>query len=292
VTQHELSLTLVRQLGKPNYKLRTNRGRKEANNLSSEGQKRAGQPHGRDNESRTAETMLETTPANLFEATGLKKHFDDGDVEALRNLNLQVEECEFVAITGPSGCGKTTLLQLLGALDRPTAGRLLYRGTSIPDLPDPSAYRSREIGFIFQAFHLLPTFTALENVQIPMLETALSRSERKDRAMELLKSVGLEQRRTHFPSKLSGGERQRVAIARSLANNPSVLLADEPTGNLDSDNAALVLDLLTQIHQERGMTVVLVTHDSSVAQRASRIIHIIDGHVVSDRQTSIDNFCL
>jgi ABC-type lipoprotein export system ATPase subunit len=275
-----------------NYQLRTNRSRKEVNNRSSEGQEQAGQPHGWGDESRTAEATLENPPANLFEATELKKHFDDGDVEALRNLNLQVQESEFVAVTGPSGCGKTTLLQLLGALDRPTAGRLLYRGTSIPDLPDPSAYRSQEIGFIFQAFHLLPTFTALENVQIPMLETGLSRSERKDRAIELLKSVGLEQRRNHFPSKLSGGERQRVAIARSLANSPSVLLADEPTGNLDSDNTALVLDLLRQIHQEKGMTLVLVTHDSSVAQHASRIIHMIDGHVVSDRHASIDKFCL
>src|SRR5215469_18055326 len=131
---------------------------------------------------------------------------------------------EFLAITGPSGCGKTTLLQMLGALDRPTAGTLLYRGKSIPDLADPSNYRAREIGFIFQAFHLLPTFTALENVQMPMLETKMPSSKRRDRARDLLKSVGLERRLNHFPSKLSGGERQRVAIARSLANNPSVLL--------------------------------------------------------------------
>jgi ABC-type lipoprotein export system ATPase subunit len=256
------------------------------------GHKQAGQPNVCTRETDAAEAVLDTPSVNVFEAAGLKKHFDDGDVEALRNLNLQVQEGEFLAITGPSGCGKTTLLQLLGALAKPTAGRLLYRGSSIPDLPDPSAYRSKEIGFIFQAFHLLPTFTALENVQIPMLETGISRSERKNRAIELLKSVGLEQRRNHFPSKLSGGERQRVAIARSLANRPSVLLADEPTGNLDSDNAAHILDLLSQIHQEEGMTLVLVTHDSSVAQRASRIIHIIDGHLVSDRQTSVDEFCL
>jgi ABC-type lipoprotein export system ATPase subunit len=235
--------------------------------------------------SATVNTVLDSPPQNVYEAVGLKKDFDDGAVQALRSLDLQIPEGEFIAITGPSGCGKTTLLQLLGALDRPTAGTLLYRGISIPDLRDPSTYRSREIGFVFQSFHLLPTFTALENVQIPMLETRMPSSKRKERAGDLLKSLGLEQRQNHFPAKLSGGERQRVAIARSLANNPSVLLADEPTGNLDSDNAAMILDLLIKIQQERRMTLVLVTHDMSIAQRASRIIHMIDGHAVSDRQT-------
>ena len=185
----------------------------------------------------------------VFEAIGLKKEFDDGQVQALRGVDFRIAEGEFVAITGPSGCGKTTLLQMLGALDRPTAGTLRYRGNSIADLPDPAAYRAREIGFIFQAFHLLPTFTAVENVQIPMFETNRPRSERKNRAIELLKAVGLEHRLDHFPAKLSGGERQRVAIARSLANGPSVLLADEPTGNLDSENAQLILDLIVRLHQ-------------------------------------------
>lgn len=232
--------------------------------------------------------MLDAPTANVFEAVGLRKEYDDGTVQALRSLDLQIPEGEFIAITGPSGCGKTTLLQLLGALDRPTAGTLVFRGSSIPDLSDPSSYRSREIGFIFQAFHLLPTFTAIENVQIPMLETRMPSSKRKERAAELLKSVGLEHRLNHFPSKLSGGERQRVAIARSLANNPSVLLADEPTGNLDSDNAAMILELLERIQRERRMTLVLVTHDMSIAQRASRVIHMIDGHAVSDRLTSVN----
>jgi ABC-type lipoprotein export system ATPase subunit len=246
------------------------------------------QPSLRSNQAAAIDTVLDNpnnpTP-NVFEAVGLKKDFDDGAVQALRSLNLQIPAGEFIAITGPSGCGKTTLLQLLGALDRPSAGTLVFRGVSIPDLPDPAAYRSREIGFVFQSFHLLPTFTALENVQIPMLENRMSSAKRKDRARELLKSVGLECRLNHFPSKLSGGERQRVAIARSLANDPSVLLADEPTGNLDSDNAAMILDLLTQIQQEKRMTLVLVTHDDRVAHRAGRIIHMIDGHAVSDRQT-------
>jgi putative ABC transport system ATP-binding protein len=243
------------------------------------------QPSLRSNQSATTDTALESPVSNAFEAVGLKKDFDDGAVQALRSLDLQIPEVEFIAITGPSGCGKTTLLQLLGALDRPTAGTLVFRGVSIPDLPDPSAYRSREIGFVFQSFHLLPTFTALENVQIPMLEIRMPSAKRRDRARELLKSVGLERRLNHFPSKLSGGERQRVAIARSLANNPSVLLADEPTGNLDSDNAAMILDLLVKIQQEKRMTLVLVTHDDRVAHRAARIIHMIDGHAVSDRQT-------
>jgi putative ABC transport system ATP-binding protein len=218
----------------------------------------------------------------VFEASGLKKAFDDGQVQALRGVDFQITNGEFVAIIGPSGCGKTTLLQLLGALDRPSAGTLLYRGNSIPDLPDPPAYRAREIGFIFQAFHLLPTFTALENVQIPMLETALPASERKDRAEGLLKSVGLEQRRDHFPSKLSGGERQRVAIARSLANAPSVLLADEPTGNLDSENARIILELIIRIQKEQNMTLILVTHDLTIAAAASRTIHIKDGRIVKN----------
>jgi putative ABC transport system ATP-binding protein len=154
-------------------------------------------------------------------------------------------------------------------------------------MQDPSSYRAQEIGFIFQAFHLLPTFTALENVQIPMFESHLPRSERKDRAVTLLKSVGLGHRLNHFPSKLSGGERQRVAIARSLANGPSVLLADEPTGNLDSENAGLILDLIIRLHREQNMTLVLVTHDLSIAQRAPRTIQMKDGRIVSDRESTL-----
>lgn len=170
----------------------------------------------------------------VFAAEGLKKEFDDGQVQALRGVDFRIMQGEFVAVIGPSGCGKTTLLQMLGALDRPSAGTLFYRGGALGALRDPAEYRAREIGIIFQAFHLLPTFTALENVQIPMFETKRSAADRTARAVELLMAVGLEHRLHHLPSKLSGGERQRVAIARSLANGPSVLLADEPTGNLDS----------------------------------------------------------
>lgn len=222
---------------------------------------------------------------HVFAAVGLKKEFDDGRVLALRGVDFSITQGEFVAITGPSGCGKTTLLQMLGALDFPSAGTLHYRGNSIPGLPDPSAYRAREIGIIFQAFHLLPTFTAVENVQLPMFEADIPAAERKERAVSLLNSVGLEDRRDHFPAKLSGGERQRVAIARSLANRPSVLLADEPTGNLDSENAHLILDLIIRLHREQNMTLVLVTHDPSIAQRASRTIQMKDGRIVSDLAT-------
>jgi putative ABC transport system ATP-binding protein len=219
----------------------------------------------------------------LLEAKVLTREFDDGQVKALRGVDLSVEEGEFIAVAGPSGCGKSTLLQLLGALDRPTSGTLLYRGQSLPDLPNPAAYRAHEVGFIFQAFHLLPTFTAAENVQIPMFETDRSVSERRERAAELLKLVGLDHRLDHFPSKLSGGERQRVAIARSLANGPSLLLADEPTGNLDSENAHLVLDMIIRLQQEQGRTLVLVTHDPSIAARASRTLHMKDGRIVLDQ---------
>jgi ABC-type lipoprotein export system ATPase subunit len=226
-------------------------------------------------------TSPPASTSSLLEAKALTREFDEGQVKALRGVDFSINEGEFVAITGPSGCGKSTLLQLLGALDRPTSGTLLYRGRSLPDHPNPAAYRAREIGFIFQAFHLLPTFTAAENVQVPMFEIDRSLSERRERAFELLKLVGLEHRLDHFPSKLSGGERQRAAIARSLANGPSLLLADEPTGNLDSENAHSVLDLIIRLQQEQGRTMVLVTHDATIAERAGRILRMIDGRIVS-----------
>lgn len=222
----------------------------------------------------------------VFEATGLIKDYDGGQVHALRGVDFQIRDGEFVAIVGPSGSGKTTLLQMLGALDEPDSGTLTYRGKSIADLDDAAKYRAHEIGFIFQAFHLLSTFTAIENVQIPMFESDQSRSARLARAQDLLKAVGLEARVNHFPAKLSGGERQRVAIARSLANSPSVLLADEPTGNLDSANAVMILDLLINLHRERRMTLILITHDMTVAGRAARAIQMKDGRVVFDGEPS------
>lgn len=224
----------------------------------------------------------QTAAVPVFEAAGLQKEYDDGQVQALRGADFKIADGEFVAIIGPSGSGKTTLLQMLGTLDQPSAGTLKYRDQSLIDLSDQAAYRAHEIGFVFQSFHLLPTFTAIENVQIPMFENHKSSRERQTRALELLKSVGLEQRVHHYPSKLSGGERQRVAIARSLANSPSVLLADEPTGNLDSKSAGHVLDLLSSLHRDRRMTLILITHDMRVAARASRALQMMDGRIVFD----------
>jgi putative ABC transport system ATP-binding protein len=222
---------------------------------------------------------------HILEAQDLVKSFDDGRVQALRGVSFHVERGEFVAIMGPSGSGKTTLLHMLGALDRPSSGSLLYCGKSIPDLRNPAAYRACEVGFVFQAFHLLPAFTALENVQIPMFELGrLTSVQRWSRARALLQSVGMEHRLHHFPAKLSGGEKQRVAIARSLANGPAVLLADEPTGNLDSENSRLVMELLVQLHRREGMALVLVTHDHAVARHASRVVRMKDGRVVPARK--------
>lgn len=234
------------------------------------------------------ESSAASSASVIYEVSGLKKSYDDGRVQALRGVDFRIHQGEFVAITGPSGCGKTTLLQMLGALDLPGEGTLKYRGTSLRDFPDLSTYRAKEIGIIFQAFHLLPTFTAVENVQLPMFETDRPAGDRKDRAIELLKLVGLGHRIDHFPTKLSGGERQRVAIARSLANGPSVLLADEPTGNLDSENAHHILDLIIRLHGEQNMTLVLVTHDPSIAARATRVIHMMDGQIQSDSKASHD----
>lgn len=221
---------------------------------------------------------------SVFEARDLAREFDEGKIRALRGAAFSIKEGEFVAIMGPSGCGKSTLLQMLGGLDRPTSGDLRYRGKPLSEWTDLTSYRSHEIGFIFQSFHLLPTFTASENVQIPMFETSRSMAERKRRAIELLKLVGLKDRLNHYPLTLSGGERQRVAIARSLANGPSVLLADEPTGNLDSENTHLILDLLVRLHQEEGRTMVMVTHDPTVAARAARILKMKDGFLRADER--------
>ena len=222
----------------------------------------------------------------VYEAIGLKKSYDGGKVAALRGINLSIKAGEFVAIVGPSGCGKSTLLQMLGSLDTPAEGVLNYRGKPLPATADAAGYRSHEIGFVFQSFQLLPTFNAVENVQIPMFEGQLSRAQRMERAVKLLESVGLGHRLKHYPSELSGGERQRVAIARGLANQPSVVLADEPTGNLDSDSSKQIMELLLQLHRDLGMTLILVTHDLAVAQLASRTVRLKDGLVVSDEASS------
>jgi ABC-type lipoprotein export system ATPase subunit/pimeloyl-ACP methyl ester carboxylesterase len=218
----------------------------------------------------------------FIEVRNLRREFDDGSVKALRGADFVIQKGEFVAIAGPSGSGKSTLLQLLGGLDVPTGGEVLFNGQSLSGVRDLSAFRARTIGFVFQSFHLLPTLNAAENVQVPMFEMPWPVKERQRRAGELLQAVGLAERIDHLPAKLSGGERQRVAIARSLANKPDLLLADEPTGNLDSDSARLVMDLLKQIHSQTGMTIIVVTHDPNVAAYAHRTLHMIDGRIVSD----------
>ena len=211
---------------------------------------------------------------------GVEREFDGGQVRALRGLDLEIGEGETVAVVGPSGCGKSTLLQILGALDRPTRGEVFFGDRALSGIRDLAAFRAREIGFVFQSFHLIPTLTAVENVQVPMLECGGTRESRRKRAEALLASVGLEARANHRPSKLSGGERQRVAVARSLANGPRLLLADEPTGNLDSANAARIMDLLLEAQRRHGTALVLVTHDMAVAARVGRVVRMLDGRVV------------
>ncbi|MBE3133846.1 MAG: ABC transporter ATP-binding protein, partial [Acidobacteria bacterium] len=201
----------------------------------------------------------------------------------LRGVSFAVTAGEFVSVMGPSGSGKSTLLHLIGALDTPSAGDIWFLGQNLRTMRDLAAFRARKIGFVFQAFHLLPTLTAIENVQVPMFEMGWPRRERRRRAAELLESVGLGHRLHHRPSTLSGGERQRVAIARSLANGPAVLLADEPTGNLDSASAGVVIDLLRAIHRDRRMTIIVVTHDPNVAAAAERTVQMRDGQIVEDR---------
>ncbi len=218
----------------------------------------------------------------LIEAENLRKVYPDGKVNALNGVNLHIPVGQYVAIMGPSGSGKSTLLSCLGALDLPSDGRVVFQGESLAEIRDLDAFRSSQIGFVFQSFYLLPTLTALENVQIPMFEGPLSASERAKKAAELLEAVGMDHRARHLPMQLSVGERQRIAIARSLANDPALLLMDEPTGNLDSKTTAEILDLFDRLHADRGMTLISVTHSEDVGQRAERLIRFLDGQVVED----------
>jgi putative ABC transport system ATP-binding protein len=215
----------------------------------------------------------------MLQIVDVTRIYDDGHVCALTNVSLVIHCGEYLAIMGPSGSGKSTLLNLLGALDQPTNGEILFQGASLRALRDLDNFRASTVGFVFQSFYLLPTLTALENVQIPMFETSLDSRRRARQAAELLKLVGMTSRANHLPKQLSVGERQRVAIARALANGPKLLLADEPTGNLDSASGSIVLDLFDCLHRERGLTLVVITHDPQVAARAQRTIWIRDGQL-------------
>lgn len=223
--------------------------------------------------------------ATIVEAVELKKTYMLGKVpvEALRGVNLKVEEGEFLSVLGPSGSGKSTLLNLIGALDKPTDGKLLIENVDISTLNDGQlADLRRKIGFVFQFFNLIPRFTARQNVELPMAIAGLSVEERRKRAEELLEIVGLRERMNHKPTELSGGEQQRVAIARALANNPRFLLMDEPTGNIDSKNAYEIIQLVKGLNEEKGVTIIMVTHDQRLAAEAKRTVHMLDGLIVKD----------
>jgi len=219
--------------------------------------------------------------ADLVAVRGLTKVYDRGTVQALRGVDFVVHPGEVVAIIGPSGSGKSTLLNLLGGLDRPTSGELLFDGVPLAAGRDTDRFRATRVGFVFQTFQLLPTLTAVQNVQIPMFEVERAPGRRRAKAEALLRLVGLPHRMRHLPAQLSVGERQRVAIARALANDPALILADEPTGSLDSRAAAEVTELLGTVNRQRGTTIVIITHDPDVAASAHRVIQMRDGRIVA-----------
>ncbi len=227
---------------------------------------------------------MTVTPA-LIDLSGVTKVFltDEVETHALSGIHLKIEKGEFVAIAGPSGCGKSTLLSILGLLDSPTEGQYILNGHPVARLTaaDRARVRNREIGFIFQSFNLIGDLTVFENVELPLTYRGTSSAERKKRAMDSLERVGMGHRAKHLPSQLSGGQQQRVAVARALVGAPAVLLADEPTGNLDSKNGDAVMTLMKELHQG-GATIVMVTHDPRFARYADRSIHIFDGRIVEE----------
>ena len=216
----------------------------------------------------------------LIQTKNLTKTYKLGEVEvpALKNIDLEIDNGEFISIMGPSGSGKSTLLNLIGCLDTPTSGSYFLDGIEITPRVDLAKIRSEKIGFVFQTFNLLPRLTALQNVEVPMIYKGIPVAERRKQAVALLSSVGLGDRVKHRPNELSGGERQRVAIARALANKPPLILADEPTGNLDSKSGAEILKILTDLNRQ-GTTLVMVTHEDYIAKKADRIVKIFDGEI-------------
>jgi putative ABC transport system ATP-binding protein len=220
----------------------------------------------------------------MIELRGITKIFQTDEVEthALSDVHLSIDAGEYVSIEGPSGCGKTTLLSLLGLLDAPSDGSYMLEGNPVSALThgERARVRNRSIGFIFQAFNLIGDLTVFENVELPLSYRGMSADERRRRARDALDRVGMAHRAGHYPSQLSGGQQQRVAVARAVAGDPAVLLADEPTGNLDSENGAAVMDLLSELHRD-GATICMVTHDPRYASRASRIVRLLDGRIIA-----------
>ncbi|MDY0019190.1 MAG: ABC transporter ATP-binding protein [Anaerolineae bacterium] len=221
----------------------------------------------------------------IIETQDLTKIYGDGtQIRALDGVNIQIASGEFVAVMGPSGSGKSTLLNMLGALDRPTTGHVLVGGQDLSAVRDLDSFRARTVGFVFQLHNLIPTLNALENIEVPMIGQSLSPVARRHRAEELLALVGLRERMHHLPNQLSGGQRQRIAIARSLANKPALVLADEPTGNLDSQSGAEIITLMRRLNRELGTTFVVVTHDLVVARQTDRVLVMHDGKIVNDHR--------
>ncbi len=219
------------------------------------------------------------TSPNIVEIKNLKKSFDHGKITALNGLDMEIKNGEFVSIIGPSGSGKSTLLNMIGALDKADAGDITVSGIDLIRKKDLSDFRSQEIGFIFQLHNLIPNLNVLENVEVPMFESKISGKEMRKRALELLDYVGLSDKIKRKPTELSGGERQRVAIARALANRPSIILADEPTGSLDSKTGQMILQRLKELHEKENVTLIMVTHDMNVASLADRTIEVLDGQI-------------
>jgi putative ABC transport system ATP-binding protein len=229
--------------------------------------------------------MMNTSAQSLIHLDGVTKVFftDEVETHALAGIHLEIKSGEYIAIAGPSGCGKSTLLSILGLLDSPTEGRYVLNGKEVADLPlsERARVRNREIGFIFQSFNLIGDLNVYENVELPLTYRGMKSTERKERVMAALEKVGMAHRAKHLPSQLSGGQQQRVAVARAVAGSPSILLADEPTGNLDSKNGEAVMELLRELHRE-GATICMVTHDPRYAAHADRSIHLFDGRVVEE----------
>ncbi|MGB1589027.1 MAG: ABC transporter ATP-binding protein [Candidatus Poseidoniaceae archaeon] len=225
--------------------------------------------------------------ATALECQGLWKLYEMGEekIQAVRGINLSIQQGDMIAIMGPSGCGKTTLLNVLSGIDEPSAGQVMISGNPLFGISDDDRtnIRAREMGFIFQKFHLLDVMTAVENVEVPLLLMGKSPTDARDKAQQALEKVGLRDRSKHRPSELSGGQQQRVSIARAIVHSPSVILCDEPTGNLDSETSNQVMDLLEEINQS-GTTVVIVTHDEEIAKRCSRTIRLRDGIIVSEEE--------